>query len=258
MQSNLRRAFELSDWQADSGKRLNIGMFFATLLVAAILSVLQFPAVEMLSRSASPTLVVDIAPPEEVPAEAVSPDVQETPREIVEGSVESTTQPAEQTEEQAAESRGRIIAEPDLVTVTEPDIDWEAQKLNAVRDAVDDLQTIVSINPNLDRRRKEAAVRFRPSEAPVKKEIWDNVEKDYLGRTVLRSGNCFRILDDPSAVNRDVFETFGQYMTHCGGGRYVGVELPWVEEIRKKFTYLREREEKRHRRYRENQELPAE
>ncbi len=258
MQSNLRRAFELSDWQADSGRRFNVALFFATLLVAAILSVLQFPAVEMLPRSPSPTLVVNIAPPEEVAVEVVSSDVQETPREIVEGAVESTTQPAAQTEEQAAESSGRAIAEPAVVTVTEPDIDWEEQKSNAVRDAIDDLQTIVSINPNQDQQRSEAAVRFRPSEAPVKKEIWDNVEKDYLGRTILRSGNCYRILDDPSAVNRDVFETFGQYMTHCGGGRYVGVELPWVEEIRKKFTYLREREERLHGRFRPDQDLPAE
>jgi len=254
MQHEFRIVADLPEWQAASGRRLNISMLVATLLVASILSVLQFPTVEKLAPL---TLVVDIVPPKDVSTEP-SAQVQVAPEQAAAQSEDSTTQRTELPDPQPAASSARAIAEPAELAVTETAIDWEAEKSNAVRDTIDDLQTIVSVNPNFDRKRSEAAVRFRPSEAPVKKEIWDNVEKDYLGRTILRSGDCYRILDDPSAVNRDVFETFGQYMTHCEGGRYVGVELPWVEEIRNNFNYLREREERLHGRIRENQDLLAE
>jgi hypothetical protein len=38
--------------------------------------------------------------------------------------------------------------------------------------------------------------------------IWNNVEKDQRGHTILRDGNCFRILNDPSVANQSAYENF--------------------------------------------------
>lgn len=101
-----------------------------------------------------------------------------------------------------------------------------------------------SINPAFEKARREASVRFRASMAPEQLHMWDNVEKDQLGRTILRlgDGSCFRIMDDPSAVNRWAFETFDQNIVYCdfafGGNK--GKELPWVEIIRERYPYLRD------------------
>lgn len=46
-----------------------------------------------------------------------------------------------------------------------------------------------------------------------------------LGGTLLSTGECHRVLDDPSAVNRYVFRTFQQYMVFCIEGRKNGT--PW-------------------------------
>ena len=73
---------------------------------------------------------------------------------------------------------------------------------------------------------------------------WDNVERDQLGRTILRlgDGNCFVILDDPSAVNRWAFEMYQRNMVYCDfffGGTQ-GKDLRWVEIIRERYPYLRD------------------
>ena len=121
-------------------------------------------------------------------------------------------------------------------------IDWTALRDAAVEAAIDEAERIYSVNPVFDRKRREAAIRFRASLAPDKKHIWDNVEKDQLGRTILRHGSCFRVLDDPNVTNRYAFETFDQYIVYCemSFGKKKGKELPWVEEIRQRYPYLRD------------------
>ena len=94
-----------------------------------------------------------------------------------------------------------------------------------------------SLNPQLDEKRRAAAVRFRPSRAPEKKEIWDNVEKDQFGRTLLWHENCYRVLDDPSAVNRDIYEMFTQYMVFCINAKEWPIEFDRIDE---RYAYLAE------------------
>jgi hypothetical protein len=60
-------------------------------------------------------------------------------------------------------------------------------------------------------------------------------------------GGCFQVLDDPSAVYRDIFETYTQFVVQCtiAFGKGKGQELPWVGEVRARFAYLRLREQQR-------------
>ena len=136
-------------------------------------------------------------------------------------------------------------AEPEQESVAEdvddPWTDWQAIGEEVVKEIVESEAKTISVNPVFDEKRAVAAVKFRPSEAPEKKEIWDNVEKDYLGRTILVSGDCYRVIDDPSAVYRDIFENFTQYMTFCNVPNSGGVELPWVADVRANHAYLQRR-----------------
>ena len=70
----------------------------------------------------------------------------------------------------------------------------------------------------MDQKRRAAAEKFYASLAPEKKEIWDNVETDQLGRKILTAGDCYRIIDDPSAANYDLWREFQQYFVYCKFG----------------------------------------
>lgn len=110
--------------------------------------------------------------------------------------------------------------------------DWYAEIPEAVSAALDNVPKEYSVNPVFDEKRRRAAEQFRPSKAVVAKPIWENVEKDTLGRSILWSGDCFRVIDDPNVGSREAFETFGQHIVSCLYRKEVPKELPWVNEIR--------------------------
>ena len=83
----------------------------------------------------------------------------------------------------------------DSVEPAEKRRDWYAEIPEAVAATLDAVPKEYSVNPVFDEKRRRAAERYYPSRAPVTKPIWENVEKDTLGRTVLRSGDCFRAED---------------------------------------------------------------
>ena len=243
MQHILQSSPEWPDWHATSARRLRISMFLATLMVAAILSVLRFPSIDLLSPLMD--IVVDIVnidtPDTDVApvTETVSDSVPQPVAPVAEPDLQRIGDPSPSIEESSAEPQATPA------TVVESLVDWETEMEKAVQDAVDQMEKTVSVNPNFDERRRVAAIKFRPSEAPIKREIWDNVEKDQAGRTILRHGDFFRVLDDPRLFNRDAFETFEQYMVFWTYRKYVPKELPWVEEIRETHAYLRIREDRR-------------
>lgn len=71
--------------------------------------------------------------------------------------------------------------------------------------------------------------------------IWENAEKDIYGRTLLRHGNCFRVLDDMNVGNRYAFETFERHVVFCNLlAKAPRQEFPWVETIAERYAYLRE------------------
>ena len=119
--------------------------------------------------------------------------------------------------------------------------DWDALHDEVVQEYLDrEAETYGYFNPDLAEKRSRLAERYQPGTQEKPKQIWENVELDTLGRMVLRSGNCFKVLDDPNVGSRNVFEKFGQYMVQCTyQGRYPR-ELPWVDDIRQRYEYLRD------------------
>jgi len=243
MQHTLRHSLEWSDWEADAARRLNISMLFATLVVAAILSVMRFPTFDMLAPIGE--LLVNIIDVQRPVEETATRDETMVERENDEPVIEP--EPATNAVTNTLPPSGVTLSEQPSITPAEAEqsVEWEKEKADAVQRAVDAMENVFSVNPNFDERRREAAIKFRPSGAPAKTEIWDNVEKDQMGRTILRHGNCYRVIDDPRVVNRWAFENFDQYITYCTYHKYVGHELPWVEDIRDRHAYLRERDDRR-------------
>lgn len=223
----------LPDWRAASAQRLRISMLVSAVALAAALSLFRMPSpaevaplFELVVELTRPTPIVQPEPEVlPLPPGAVPVEEQVAPPVVPETRIE----PAAAGEAAAAEDTA---------------VDWEVAREEAIREVLDAAarEQAYAVNPPFERAREEAAVRFRASVAPEERYIWDNVEKDQLGRTILRDGNCFRVLNDPSVVNRWAFENFDQFVVYCdfrfGGGE--GRELPWVDIIRERYPYLRD------------------
>ena len=61
-----------------------------------------------------------------------------------------------------------------------------------------------------------------------------------MGKTILRAGDCYRVLDDPSVANQWLQENFTQYMTFCSNGKSIPKELPFVAEVVERYAYLQQ------------------
>lgn len=199
-------------WSRRPGRRLAYFLLPASLIVAALLAVLRLPVIEEQQPLAELMVYILASEVEEV---AAPPLVEELPdTEAV--STEQVAAPAAATEPSEADPYDSA--------------DWYASVPAAV-ESVSQPEKTYSVNPGFDERRRRAAEQFRPSRAPQEREIWDNVEKDSLGRTVLVSGDCYLVLDDPNVGSRDAFLTFGQYMAMCSFYKRPPQELPFVKEI---------------------------
>ena len=230
-------------WQVSSNRRMKMSLVVATVLVIAILNLFRMPVAgepvplfELVVRLIEQAVEEEVVAPEEstpVVQEAVVP--------------EPVTEPLE-TSEVAPVPQELISVIPELqenlpeIPVVE---DWQEFGTEVVREFIANLPKEFTVNPVMDEKRRLAAIKFPRSGAPQKQYAWDNVEKDQIGRTILNLGNgCFRVLDDPSAVYRDVFETYTQFVAQCtfAFGKRKPRNLPWVEKIHAKFAYLRLRE----------------
>ncbi len=201
-------------WSAQSQRRLFVSCVMSAFCIATVVLVLRFPVAEQ-SRPFTELLV-------QILAEEVKPDVPpQTDARTAEQSIEPAAEPAESPQEAQQEA----AENPALSR------DWYALIPEAVSSTLDSVPRQYSINPVFDEKRRLAATKFRPSNAPRKTPIWENVEKDALGRTLLWAGDCYRVLDDPNVGNRDAYEIFGQYMVTCLASSDTPKLLPWVKEI---------------------------
>lgn len=209
-------------------------MALSALVLAGALSLVRLPSPEQLGPLLE--LVIELSRPRARVESAPVPPPQ--PQEEEQPAVE-TAVPAPARAERVAEPAPAV---PEYRPRTRTQ--WEELRDEAITQVLDaeERERAYTVNPPFTRARQVAAVRFRASLAPEERHIWDNVEKDQLGRTILRDGNCFHVLDDPSAVNREVFETFDQYTVYCDFvfGQRGGTELPWVEIVRERYPYLRD------------------
>ena len=208
-------------WQQRTWARLAIGMLISTLLVAAVLVAVRFEADPELPLELELRLLAPESEPEPEALlasepEPISPEQVDEPPKPLEAEVES----AIAAEEQA------------------PPRDWYARIDEVAKTTVAERQTPASVNPNFDAKRRHAAVQFAPSRAPRKTPIWENVEVDQMGRKILVSGDCHRVVDDTSAANYEIFRTFQQYMVYCTKRKSGTTEQPWVDDVRERYDYL--------------------
>jgi len=196
-------------WSRRPGRRLAVNFLPATIIVLGALAVLRLPVIEQSLPMAE--LIVRILV-EEVEQAVESPFIEATPE-----STGVNTAPIPIPSPVVSESRDAT--------------DWYALVPEAAKAANDARPREYSVNPGFDEKRRRAAEQFAPSQAPVKRPIWKNVEKDTMGRTILRSGNCYRVLNDPNVGSRDAFLTFGQFMATCERPSDRPQALPWVSEL---------------------------
>jgi hypothetical protein len=256
------------DWLANRGRRLWLAMLLAAIFVYSGLNLLRLPVagdvaplfelvIRLLESAADPVRQTE-GPAATRAAEALLPiEIQaetDTPAVPVESDPPAASIPAQSVEMSVDQPR-EIVPVPLEAVGTDRDPfpaieiqvveNWRDFGAAVVREFIANLPKVFTVNPVFDEKRRLAAIKFRPSNAPLKREAWDNVEQDQIGRSILSLGDhCFQVLEDPSAVNREIFETYTQYAVYCtlSFSKKKGVELPWVSEIRAKYPYLRERE----------------
>ncbi|MCH9695592.1 MAG: hypothetical protein K0U72_13850 [Gammaproteobacteria bacterium] len=119
----------------------------------------------------------------------------------------------------------------ELLVVPEPSVDWYA----AIPAAIDDVRVapeeVAVFNRALAEKRRAAAQQFAPIPRHEPVPVWENVEKDMTGRSILRHGDCQRVINDPNVGSREAFETFGQYIVTCAHYKKPPQKLAWVDEV---------------------------
>lgn len=212
--------------------------FSALALAAGILTVnvsLRLDFSRLLPAVLSVTLKEETRPepvpvPEAVEPVEVMPAEEAPPAAAVTPATPASAPPVERAAEAPAAAAGV------------PSVDWYAALARAAEQTVEAHANVDSLHPEFDELRRIAAERYAPADSGAPRPIWENVEKDIYGRTLLRHGNCFRVLDDTNVGNRYAFETFEQYLVQCtvGFGRKRGKNLPWVEPLRARYNHLRD------------------
>lgn len=210
-----------ADWNDGRDQRLMISMLFATAIVAALLSVVRMPVAPDLAPITEMLVKLIRESPQTKPAERP----RETPPPDV---------PAEERSIQPASD-----AAPPRDIAPAPTNDWEAVSQAAISDHLDALAAPPSPNPVLDAKRRAFGDRYQPPTREPPRPIWENAEPDQLGRTVLRSGDCYRVIADPNVGSQDKFHMFDKHIVMCTFYRRLPQELPWVAEIRERYHYLK-------------------
>ena len=200
-------------WSKHSGRRLLVSCLMATICVAALLSALRLPVVGQAKPLTEIFVRILVEEVESIVVPLVVDEATKTPADSEQAAV-----PIKQSEV-ATDNAGETV-------------DWYSEIPDAVAFALDNIEKTNTVNPAFDEKRRQAAAQFAPSKAEYEKPIWESVEKDTLGRSILVSGDCYRVIDDPNAGSREAFETFGQYIVMCMNWKKMPRELPSVNEIR--------------------------
>jgi hypothetical protein len=236
---------ELTFTRAAPGhRRLAYCIGISTLTVAAVLAVLDWPP--QWNGGEPMQVVLDLllrrekAQPLPAPVEQPQTDgavhdtaAQETgDRPVTEPGMEDT---ATEPDDVAA-----ALASADAGDDSDREIDWQASLERASAETVEANSKPDSLHPDFDELRRIAALKYAPPRTGKPPPIWENVEQDIYGRTLLRHGNCLRVLDDMNVGNRYAFETFEQHLVFCELRGKSRQEFPWIETIVARYAYLRE------------------
>ena len=202
-------------WQGNSDRRLRFSLLVSTAIVLAALTVARLPTPGLSMPAAE--LIVRLLRESPPPVEPLS----------LEPEAEAVADPVVETDITEAAKPEAVSSE----SVQRAWFDWEQAIQDAVRNTPRATEKTVSVNPGLDRRRRIAAEKFAPIPDHTPKPVWENVERDLTGRTVLRDGDCYKVIDDPNVGSREAFEVFGQYVAVCAWVKRKPQPLPWVAEI---------------------------
>jgi hypothetical protein len=213
-------------------------MALSVVLLVALLSLVRFEIGTLdFPAERNPMEVLLPSQPERQPAELPVPD----------DSLEAETEDPEVAEsllEPKATDAAQIVPLESADAVEDKaavgtEVDWYAELERVSAEIAAQKAEPNSVNPHFDELRRVARLRYGKPQNDPPRPIWENVETDYLGRTILRDGDCFRIIDDPAVGNRYVFENFQQYMVYCTYQPSKPRDLPWVKEIQSRYGYLR-------------------
>ncbi len=128
---------------------------------------------------------------------------------------------------------------PAVIEPAEPQrTDWYAITESAAQEAVTATNRVDSMHPAFAEKRRLAAINFPASQASVKKPIWENVVTDNIGRKILVSGDCYRVLEDPRATYYEIHRELGQFLTYCSPDNEAPIGVAWVDDIRDNYAYL--------------------
>lgn len=257
-------------------RRLRYCMAISTLVVAGVLMVLDWPTFD---PGRALRIVVDLLPrqrsreepqpleDERIPQPAAPADPADEPiappvpraEQTETAQADERAAPADAVDESPAEAqatRADTVEEPQVEAQAPPVItgadsptgeqarDWQEAKERASAEVIREMnEEVVSMHPELEELRRIARERYAPPRTGKPPPIWENVEPDIYGRTLLWFNDyCYKVLEDTNVGNRYAFETFEKHMTFCAitlGKGPGGKNLPWVEEIVARYPYLR-------------------
>jgi len=212
-----------------SNKPLAVSLFLSTAITAAILSVISIPQWDVSPPLTIIVLERDTESPEQAETTGGSPLPEQVARDAVRTAV--TDGPTEHT---LPDDR----SEPTIDSALDTPIEWYAVLDEVVEHLSGEANHKPSMSPQLDELRRVAKLRFAPVVDRGPRPIWENVEKDQMGRTILRAGDCYRVLEDWRVTNRWAQENFGQYIVYCETHKPSPQELPFVAQIIERYDYL--------------------
>lgn len=132
----------------------------------------------------------------------------------------------------------------DDLTRTEPVVDWHAELRSAAAHAALEAKPKRYMG-EWDEKIAAASNIYYASPDSGPKPIWENVEKDQLGRALLWHGDCYRVLSDPNVMNLYVFETFTQHLVFCQNAKHPPRALPFVQDVIARYPHLQDAETQR-------------
>lgn len=206
---------------ASAHRPLFVATAIATLIVLGLLSVIRLPRplpIPGEPRTPTVSLIGETRPRAAVPpAEAVRPEHRpgQAPKPAaVDDSARFAREP-DPPRAQAAGAGREAASTPARPEGQDPPPDWRATGEAVAREFRGRSAYDGEFSPLAREARRRAVERFRP--APERTPRQAVAEVDPYGRTVLRSGNCYRILDDQTLIQRWMFEQFQQYVIYCDG-----------------------------------------
>ena len=216
-------------WDDGREERLLLSFLLAAAIVAVALALIRIPSL--------PPFV----PVMDLVVRLVQPEAQRS-EEAAASETTSSAEPAPAEPSRSRAEPGPVVQTPDAVVPAAPDqtLDIDTLREDAVQQYLERTEDQAwAFDPRVDELRREGRLRYQPPTIEQPGPIWENVEQDQLGRTILRDGDCWKVVDDPNVGSQYQFQEFGQYLTMCTFQPRAPQELPWVATIREQYDYLK-------------------